>query len=102
MGCDGGSIPKRVEMVKLKKKDEKVSARSCALTVDYADTASNRGQLEAYEVVGDQKLVTLCRALELFLCFMCLLRGARLLGTQLSVQCMSVIALCIPRYLTWV
>ena len=24
MGCDGGSIPKRVEMVKLKKKDEKV------------------------------------------------------------------------------
>lgn len=45
MGCDGGSIPKRVEMVKLKKKDEKVSARSCALTVGHGDTASNRGQL---------------------------------------------------------
>lgn len=27
MGCDGGSIPKRVEMVKLKKKDEKVRTR---------------------------------------------------------------------------
>ena len=25
MGCDGGSIPKRVEMIKLKKKKEKVS-----------------------------------------------------------------------------
>ena len=24
MGCDGGSIPKRVEMIKLKKKKEKV------------------------------------------------------------------------------
>ena len=40
MGCDGGSIPKRVEMVKLKKKDEKVSARSCALTVGHGHIVS--------------------------------------------------------------
>ena len=31
MGCDGGSIPRRDEMVKLKKKAEKVRDTACTL-----------------------------------------------------------------------
>ena len=58
MGCDGGSIPKRVEMVKLKKKDEKVSARSCALTVGHGDTASNRGQLRPMKLSAINHIVS--------------------------------------------
>lgn len=30
MGCDGGTIPRRDEMVKLKKKAEKVTNFSCS------------------------------------------------------------------------
>lgn len=41
MGCDGGSIPRRDEMVKLKKKAEKVRTPICpsALTLYSRDSA---------------------------------------------------------------
>lgn len=32
MGCDGGTIPRRDELVKLKKKPEQVKSRLCKLS----------------------------------------------------------------------